>query len=234
MYQEISDLIKEADKILIGIGTELKINRIDANTSFQNVKEYLAAITGKEYEVIKRIVDKKDYFIISSNVDGSLVCSGIDENRWVTPMGNPFVFQCSMPECDGLRDFTKSREDLWNEEQPLCPKCNNKMQANIRKKENPEQYNETGYLVQWEKYQKWLSCTLNRKLVILELGEGFECPSLFRWPFEKTVFFHQKAKLIRVNEKLWQVGEEIKERAISVPMNAKDFLTEFEKHICEK
>ena len=57
---------------------------------------------------------------------------------------------------------------------------------------------------------------------------------MFRWPFEKTVFFHQKAKLIRVNEKLWQVGEEIKERAISVPMNAKDFLTEFEKHICEK
>ena len=234
MYQEISDLIKEADKILIGMGTELKINRIDANTSFQNVKEYLAAITGKEYEVIKRIVNQKDYFIISSNADGCLVCSGIDEKRWVTPMGNPFVFQCSMPECDGLRDFTKSREDLWKEEQPLCPKCNNKMQVSIRKKENAEQYNETGYLVQWEKYQKWLSCTLNRKLVILELGEGFECPSLFRWPFEKTVFFHQKAKLIRVNEKLWQVGEEIKERAISVPMNAKDFLTEFEKHICEK
>lgn len=234
MYQEIIELIQDAEKILIGIGPELKINEIDSTMSLEQVKKYLTTISGKEYETIEKLVEKKDYFIISSNVDGGLVCSGLNENRWVTPLGNPFIFQCIEQNCDGLRDFTKEKEILWKEEKVLCPKCKNEMHVNIRRKENPEQYNENGYLSQWEKYQKWISCTLNRKLVILELGEGFECPALFRWPFEKTVFFHQKAKLIRVNEKLWQIGEEIKERAVSISVNAKDFLAECEKHICEK
>lgn len=234
MYQEIIELIQDADKLLIGIGPELKINEIDRNTSFQKVKESLSAITGTEYEIIEKIVKEKDYFIISSNVDGALVRSGLDENRWVTPMGNPFLFQCMEQGCDGIKDFSKNPEALWREETVLCSKCKKEMYINIRSKEHPETYNENGYLPQWEKYQKWLSCTLNRKLVILELGEGFKCPSLFRWPFEKTVFFNQKAKLIRVHESLWQIGEEIKDRAICVPMNAKDFLLEYEKHICEK
>ena len=29
---------------------------------------------------------------------------------------------------------------------------------------------------------------LNRRLVILELGEGFKTPTVMRWPFEKIVF----------------------------------------------
>ncbi|MBQ3512572.1 MAG: hypothetical protein IJA32_02060 [Lachnospiraceae bacterium] len=234
MYQEMIELIQDADKVLIGLGGELKLNDIEADMSLEQIKHHLSAISGKEYEIIEKLVEKKDYFIISSNVDGGLTCSGFEENRWVAPMGNPFIFQCVEEDCDGLKDFTKDKETLWKEEKVLCPKCGKEMKANIRQKEHPELYNEIGYLPQWEKYQKWLSCTLNRKLVVLELGEGFECPALFRWPFEKTVFFHQKAKLIRVNEKLWQIGEEIKERAISVPVNAKVFLAECEKLICEK
>lgn len=234
MYQEVIELIQGADKILIGIGTELRINGIDGSMHFEQVKSHLSQISGREYEVIEKLIEKKDYFIISSNVDGGLPCSKLDESRWVTPIGNPFLFQCMDRNCDGLTNFSKEKELMWKEGSVLCPKCKKEMQVNIRRKESPEQYNESGYLSQWERYQKWLSCTLNRKLVILELGEGFEYPSLFRWPFEKTVFFNQKAKLIRVNEKLWQVGEEIKERTISIPMNAKEFLTECEKHICEK
>lgn len=232
MYKEIIEAIKDADKVLIGIGLEMKLNEIDVKMPLEQVKKCLMSISGKEYKILEELVRDKDYFIISSNVDGGLVFSDFKEDRWVTPMGNPFKFQCADLACDGLRDFSKEKELFWKEDKILCPKCNNEMKINIREKENPEQYNEAGYLSQWEKYQKWLSCTLNRKLVILELGEGFEFPSLFRWPFEKLAFFHQKSKLIRVNQKLWQLGEEIKDRAVSVPVNSKDFLIECEKH-CE-
>ena len=45
-------------------------------------------------------------------------------------------------------------------------------------------YDESGYLPQWKAYQTWLGNTLNRELVILELGVGFEYPSVLRFPDE--------------------------------------------------
>ena len=49
-------------------------------------------------------------------------------------------------------------------------------------------YDESGYLPQWKAYQTWLGNTLNRELVILELGVGFEYPSVLRFPDEKMTF----------------------------------------------
>lgn len=78
----------------------------------------------------------------------------------------------------------------------------------------------------WSRYMNWLSCTLNHRLVILELGEGFRQPQLMRWPFEKVVAYHQKAKLIRVGTSFPQVPKELKERAFSVPMDPCRFIKE--------
>ena len=48
---------------------------------------------------------------------------------------------------------------------------------------------------QWDAYMKWLSFTLNRNTLLLELGEDFSHPSLIRFPFEKTAMLNQKAFL---------------------------------------
>ena len=37
---------------------------------------------------------------------------------------------------------------------------------------------------QWDFYNKWLSSSLAKKLVIVELGEDFSNPNVIRWPFE--------------------------------------------------
>lgn len=77
-------------------------------------------------------------------------------------------------------------------------------------------YDESGYLPQWQAYQKWLGNTLNQKFVILELGVGLDYPSVLRFPGEKMTYFNQKATLIRVHKSLSQVPAEIGERCISV------------------
>ena len=77
-------------------------------------------------------------------------------------------------------------------------------------------YDESGYLPQWKAYQTWLGNTLNRELVILELGEGFATPTVMRWPFEKTVYFNKKAELVRVHSKFAQVPPELTERSITL------------------
>ena len=71
--------------------------------------------------------------------------------------------------------------------------------------------------------------TMNRELLVLELGEGFKVPTVIRWPFEKTVFFNQKSRMYRVHETLSQVTEEIKERAVSVRENSVQWIRKLEK-----
>lgn len=79
-----------------------------------------------------------------------------------------------------------------------------------------EDYDESIYLPQWEVYTKWLTGTLNKKLCILELGAGFQYPSVIRFPFEKVAYFNKKASFIRIHPKMAQLTPEIKEKSISV------------------
>ena len=78
----------------------------------------------------------------------------------------------------------------------------------------------------WEAYQKWLSMTLNRSLLILELGEGFLNPALMRWPFEKIIYFNRKSRLYRINESFYQLPKEAEERGVSVHENSVRWILE--------
>lgn len=76
----------------------------------------------------------------------------------------------------------------------------------------------------WNNYLLWLSCTLNKKLLILELGVLLGAPQVIRWPFEKTTMLNNKAYMIRVNESLPNITPDIAGKAQSIAMNAFDFM----------
>lgn len=80
---------------------------------------------------------------------------------------------------------------------------------------------------QWNGYTDWLSRTLNKKLVILELGEGFMHPSIMRWPFEKTVAINNKAYMFRVHKTFYQISDEIAEKATAVKADSVEFVAHF-------
>ena len=79
----------------------------------------------------------------------------------------------------------------------------------------------------WNGYTDWLSRTLNKKLVILELGEGFMHPSIMRWPFEKTVAINNKAYMFRVHKTFYQISDEIAEKATAVKADSVEFVAHF-------
>ena len=76
---------------------------------------------------------------------------------------------------------------------------------------------------------KWLQGTLNKKVLILEIGVNMEYPSIIRWPFEKTAYLNQKANFIRINESLPQLTEELKDKGISINVNGIEWLFNFGK-----
>lgn len=81
---------------------------------------------------------------------------------------------------------------------------------------------------EWDGYTKWLSGTLNKNTVLLELGEGFQYPSLIRWPFEKTAAINRKAYLYRVHSRLYQITDELKEKAAAVKADSAEFMAGWE------
>ena len=184
-----------------------------------------------EYKELEEVLEGKEYFVVTSNDDGLLYHTHLKKDHVTAPCGNGDFFQCSAP-CDeqlypanlGLRDLIDYYEKTGKIEHLECPKCGKQLIFNVRTEETKSIYIEGAYLNSWASYTKWLQNTLNKKLFILELGEGFEVPSLFRWPFEKMAFYNEKATFVRVHHSLYQIGKEIKEKGIGIKMDSRDFL----------
>lgn len=251
--EQLALKVKEADYVLIGIGQEFNekfehigmhkklmdaLDVIDQDESLNWAipfleKAYLDEDTMNEnleaYKKIAELVKDKNYYVITTCIDGVIERAGFDSDRIVQPCGNYRYLHCS-DKCDlELIDSTKIAETISRSiidkdkkiEQPVCPKCGKPLVFNHVMQQN---YLEEGYLSKWESYTKWLSCTLNRKLCILELGVGMDFPTVIRFPFEKIGFFNMKASFFRVNETLFQLNEELAEKGVSIEGNARSFI----------
>lgn len=255
MLKDYKEQIQDADLVLVGVGHELKAERlIDfkkaiTNPFYQGLLEkededakwmrtvyernYLLELGQVPYfKELEQVLEGKDYFVITSNDDGLLYHTALDKNRVVAPCGTGDYFQCETP-CDqqlypaklGLDDLMKHYEQTGEIEHLECPKCGKPLIFNVRTDGNVESYVENAYISTWAEYTKWLQNTLNKKIFILELGEGFYLPDLFRWPFEKIAFYNKKATMVRVHKTMYQFGEELKDKGISEKIDSVDFIS---------
>ena len=190
---------------------------------------------------------KSNYFVVTTCFDDIITYSDFDKDRMVAPCGTLKYMKCDKgcfkhvydtPEVfDNINSILNKHyndayvdtDNMWKEladAMPQCPMCKQVMSINIVKTNN---YSEEGYRESWDSYMSWLQKTLNRKLVMLELGEGFDTPTVIRWPFEKVATVNNKATLIRVNDKVWQISEDIEAKAIPVNMSGVAFAEELIK-----
>ena len=213
---EVREKIKEAQKVLIGIGKEWALRDDEKDIRFCHLTDPSQADLEAAYEALYDLIKEKDYYIVTTLTDGAVYEMPFDKNRIVAPCGNIHWRQCS-------KACTK---DIWEESEvpdDVCPHCKAPLTGNTVKAET---YIEEGYLPRWKDYMKWQTGTINRSLVILELGEGFSTPTVMRWPFEKIIYFNQKSKLYRINENFYQLPKEAEKRGVSVHENSVRWMLE--------
>ncbi len=185
---------------------------------------------------LEALLKDKNYFVVSVSSNSEVGKILWKYDRVVMPCGSSVAKQCSCG-CEQITDTTRADIDsLWTvfdklyetgtfeESEISLGKCENCGEKLIINNIYAEKYREEGYLPKWELYMKWLQGTLNRKLLVLELGVGVEYPSVIRWPFEKVAFFNQKAYFCRVHEKLYQLTPELSEKGCGISCNAIDWL----------
>lgn len=204
--EQITADLREAEKVLVGIGGEWKLKEDGRAAVVRRLEDEGQSRIKAAYDVLAQLIGGKDYFVVTTVTDGAVYDTALDPKRVVAPCGNIHWKQCSK----------SCVKDIWEEgeiPEGICPHCGAPLTGNTIEAEN---YIEEGYLPQWEAYKRWQAGTLNKKLVILELGEGFKTPTVIRWPFEKIAFFNQKASFYRIHESLYQLPKEIEERAVGI------------------
>ena len=208
MMEEIkkqpTDALTGAEKVLIGIGGEWKLREDGRDIRERSLGDSAQAGLKEAYDSLYALVKDKDYHVVTD----------FNPGRMVAPCGNIHWRQCS----------NACTKDIWEEGEipdDICPHCGAPLTGNTLDSGN---YIEEGYLPRWEAYKKWQTGTLNRALVILELGEGFGTPTVMRWPFEKIAFFNQKSLFFRIHESFYQIPREAQERAYGIHCNSVDFI----------
>ncbi len=245
----ILEKINESEKVLIGIGEEFeRIEFLNEQEEFVktmnllvdydriDLKPLLTDIYLEKDDKLKsalrnlyQIVKDKDYYLISTCQTEMFENIGFDAGRVVTPCVNMKLLQCENACDNSLRTMDLNEKDMICQglkkgeivEIGTCEACGKKMILNSL---YAEKYNEKGYAESWENYRKWLQTTVNKKLTILELGVNLGFPSVIRFPFEKVAFYNQKSCFIRVNEKLYQLSQDLQGKGIPVEKNAIDWL----------
>ena len=117
---------------------------------------------------------------------------------------------------DLFRKMDKARRDclIPSELVPKCPVCGGNMAMNLRCDNyfvEDEAWHEAA-----DRYAGFLEQNKDKKVVLLELGVGFNTPIIIRFPFEKMVRENSSYSLIRLNMDEAVVPESFGERAIGI------------------
>lgn len=196
---------------------------------------------GEALKSLAALLENKNYFVVTTSTNDELGRIPWKEGRFVAPCGGSHKKQC-VHRCDeGLSELTMEEQERvaarlqdfgeqplqetdikeWRQSLGICPKCKTPL---ILNNIYTEFYDEKGYLGEWAQYRKWLQGTMNRHLLVLELGVGMQCPTVIRWPFEKLVIYNNKASIYRVHESLYQLSEELQGKGVSISENSIDWL----------
>lgn len=177
----------------------------------------------KSYSLLYELVKDKNHFIISTNADGQFEKSKFSEERIFAPQGDYSFFQCSDPCSDEIYyndqmikdmiDNMTSPYEIDKKYIPVCLKCNKPLVPNLRADNT---FVEKPYLKNIERYEKFINENRDNKLLLLELGVGYNSPGVIRYPFEIKALELENTRFLRINKSDSKINESLKKRAISL------------------
>lgn len=183
------------------------------------------------YTILLSYIKTRDYFINTSNADGLFYRCGYDANRIYTPQGAYSLMQCmkpcrqdaywdTLPVIERMLPAIDKSTNLLTDEKliPRCPHCGTKdVFLNVRA---ANWFLETPREESRLRFESWMSKAMHKRLVIVEIGVGFNTPSVIRWPCEDMTRRNPQAHLIRINLGDADVPNDIASRCLSAQMVA--------------
>ena len=181
------------------------------------------------YKDLLRLVNGKDYFVITTNVDHCFQKAGFDKKRLFYTQGDYGLFQCSEPCCQEtfdneavIRDMVARQENMEipSELLPVCPHCGKPLTMNLRSDDRFVE--DEGWHQAAERYANFLRTRSGQKILFLELGVGYNTPVIIKYPFWQMTAKNPNAIYACVNRGQADCPREIGERAVCVDADIGD------------
>lgn len=175
------------------------------------------------YRAVHALVKEKPHFVLTTNVDHQFWKAGfLDENIFAT-QGDYGKIQCRkgchQKTYDAIDMFTQmhqARKDclIPSYMVPKCPVCGGDMAMHLRCDQyfvEDEHWNEAA-----GRYASFLKAHKKDKVALLELGVGFNTPTIIRFPFEQMMRDNENWFLVRLNLEEAILPESLGKRAVGI------------------
>lgn len=175
------------------------------------------------YENILKLINDKDYFVITTNVDHCFQKTGFDKKRLFYTQGDYGLFQCIEPCCQKTYDNEKVIKDMVKEQKdmkipsellPVCPNCGKPMTMNLRCDNTFVE--DEGWHKAAERYQNFIRTRINTKILFLELGVGYNTPAIIKYPFWQMTANNKEATYACINYGQASVPNDIIKKSICI------------------
>ena len=187
-----------------------------------DINRYMDVDNGT-YKMLFELVQNKDYFVLTTNVDHQFQKAGFDKHRLFYTQGDYGLFQCSEP-CHNvtydneevIRRMVAEQKNMRipSELVPKCPKCGKPMTMNLRCDDTFVQ--DEGWYKASERYSDFLRRHEGMHILFLELGVGFNTPVIIKYPFWQMTAKNPNAVYACVNFDEAFCPEELKDNSICI------------------
>ena len=175
------------------------------------------------YSDLLALVQDKDYFVITTNVDHCFQKAGFDKKRLFYTQGDYGLLQCSGPCCQETFDNEDTIRQMMERQEgmripsglvPVCPHCGKPLTMNLRADEKFVE--DEGWHRAAQRYENFLRTRENQRILFLELGVGYNTPVIIKYPFWRMTAENPKATYVCINYGEASCPKEIAERSIVV------------------
>ena len=175
------------------------------------------------YEDLLKLVQDKDYFVITTNVDHCFQKAGFDKKRLFYTQGDYGLFQCSEPCCQEtfdneavIREMVKRQKEMKvpTELLPVCPHCGKPMTMSLRCDDTFVE--DEGWHRAAERYENFLRTREGQRILFLELGVGYNTPVIIKYPFWQMTSKNPDAIYACVNQGQAVCPQEIERQSICI------------------
>lgn len=178
---------------------------------------------GKPYMDLLNIVEDKDYFVLTTNVDHQFQLAGFDKKRLFYTQGDYGLWQCSKACHDKTYDNEETVRKMVSEQRglkipseliPKCPVCGAPMTMNLRCDNSFVQ--DEGWYAAANRYQDFIRRHKGMHILFLELGVGANTPAIIKYPFWQMTAQNRHAIYACINYGEAITTKEIKEQSICI------------------
>lgn len=175
------------------------------------------------YDILLKLVENRDYFVLTTNVDHCFQKAGFDKRRLFYTQGDYGLWQCSEPCHQETYDNETMVQQMVQEQKnmqvpsefiPRCPKCGKPMSMNLRCDDTFVQ--DKGWYAAAKQYVDFVQQHSRKSVLYLELGVGMNTPGIIKYNFWQQVYENPKASYICINHGQSYIPREIKKRSLSL------------------